>query len=236
MCVACAPMRHHGTLVPSHIAWAAHPTEAGTTDTIFIIDDDASFARGLARLVEAAGWKAQVHGSAVDFLVSGALDGRAGCVLLDVRMPGMKGPDLYRAMLERGADLPVIFLTGHGNVATSVDAMKLGAVDFLEKPVAAEVLVRTIGLALARGGERRQHREERRGIEERMALLTAREREVMDHVLAGQMNKQIASDLNISLKTVKAHRGRVMEKMQARSVAGLVDMCRAAREDQGRPR
>jgi len=198
-------------------------------DTVFIVDDDRNFARGLARLIEAAGWPAEVYVSADEFLASpGLRDADAGCVLLDVRMPGMKGPDLYREMLGRHVELPVIFLTGHGDVPTSVDAMKLGAIDFLEKPVPGEVLVRAIRGALARQAGERERRTQRREIEARMARLTHREREVMDHVIAGRLNKQIAADLNISLKTVKAHRGKVMEKMQARSVAGLVDMCRLA--------
>jgi FixJ family two-component response regulator len=206
--------------------WAT--AERLITDTIFIVDDDASFSRSLARLVEAAGWKAQPYTSAAEFLAPGVLDDASeGCVLLDVRMPGMKGPEVYRELLARGVDLPVIFLTGHGDVRTSVEAMKLGALDFLEKPVSAAVLVGAVKLALARHAERRARRAQRRGIEARLARLTTREREVLDHVVAGRLNKQIAADLDISLKTVKAHRGRVMEKMEARSLASLVDMCRS---------
>ena len=211
----------------------------GPTDTIYIIDDDASFSRSLARLVEAAGWKARVYAAGNAFLAPGALgESPEGCVLLDVRMPGMKGPDVYREMLARGIDLPVIFLTGHGDVPTSVEAMKLGALDFLEKPVSAQVLVGAVRLALARHAERRDQRARRHDIEERLARLTHREREVLGHVIAGRLNKQIAADLDISLKTVKTHRGKVMEKMEARSVASLVDLCRAAGVEppQGLPR
>jgi len=198
------------------------------TDTVFIVDDDASFSRGLARLVQIAGWRARVFASADEFLAPGAVDPEApGCVLLDVRMPGIRGPDAHRAMLARGIDLPVIFLTGHGDVPTSVAAMKLGAADFLEKPVPGEVLMGAIRAALQRHANVRTERAHRREIEARLARLTTREREVLDHVVAGRLNKQIAADLDISLKTVKAHRGRVMEKMEARSVAGLVDMCRS---------
>ena len=197
-------------------------------DTVYIVDDDQNFARGLGRLIRAAGWEAHAFGSAADFLAAAGDVSRAGCVLLDVRMPGMKGTELYRAMLARGMDLPVIFLTGHGDVPTSVDAMKLGAVDFLEKPVGGEVLVSTIRGALARHAERRRQDDERREIEARLARLSPREREVMGHVIAGRLNKQIAADLGISLKTVKAHRAKVMEKTDAGSVAALVDMCRAA--------
>jgi len=197
------------------------------TDTVYIVDDDENFARGVGRLIRAAGWDPHAFGSAADFLAAaGEVDSHAGCVLLDVRMPGMKGPDLYRAMLARGLDLPVIFLTGHGDVPTSVDVMKLGAVDFLEKPVGGEVLVGAIRAALARQTERRRLDAERRENEARFAKLSPREREVMSHVIAGRLNKQIAAELGISLKTVKAHRAKVMDKMDARSVAALVDLCR----------
>ena len=196
-------------------------------ETIYIVDDDVNFARGLARLVDAAGWKAEVFASAAEFLDPGREPGkRAGCVVLDVRMPGMRGPELYRTMLERNIDLPVIFLTGHGDVPTSVDAMKLGAVDFLEKPVRGEILVGAIRSALACHRAVRSRDQRRRGIEERLERLTPREREVMGHVVAGRMNKLIASDLGISLKTVKVHRAKVMQKMEADSLAALVDLCR----------
>jgi FixJ family two-component response regulator len=202
------------------------------TETVFIVDDDATFARGLARLVGAAGWNARVFGSAAEFLAAGpgndAID--AGCVLLDVRMPGMRGPDLYRTMLAREMDLPVIFLTGHGDVSTSVDAMKLGAVDFLEKPVKGERLVAVITTAIARHVAGRKRKGELREVEARVATLTPRERQVMGHVVAGRLNKQIAAQLGISLKTVKAHRAKVMGKMDAKSVAGLVDLCRLVGE------
>jgi len=195
--------------------------------TIYIVDDDAMFSRGLARLVGAAGWQVRVFASAADFLENIA-DSHPGCVLLDVRMPVMKGPELHRAMLDRHIGLPVIYLTGHGDVPTSVDAMKRGAVDFLEKPVTTERLLATIRQALARDAERRHRDGERQAMQARVELLTRREREVMEHVIAGRLNKQIAADLGISLKTVKAHRAKVMQKMDARSVPDLVTMCRVA--------
>ena len=199
------------------------------TDTaiVYIVDDDAMFARGLARLVGAAGMRVEVFGSASDFLAT-VKDHDAGCVLLDVRMPVMKGPEVHRTMLERRIGMPVIFLTGHGDVPTSVDAMKRGAVDFLEKPVTREVLLGTIKQALARDAERRERQRERDSMQARVKLLTPREQEVMEHVITGRLNKQIAADLGISLKTVKAHRAKVMEKMDARSVPDLVAMCRSA--------
>ena len=197
-------------------------------DTVYIVDDDASFARGIARLVEASGWQARVFASAGAFLAHQAPPAGPACALLDVRMPGMRGPELHRAMLAAGIDIPVIFLTAHGDIATSVDAMKHGAADFLEKPVPAKILVAAIRAALARHAAARAQAEERRAIEERIARLSAREHEVMTHVVAGRLNKQIAADLGISEKTVKAHRGKMMEKMQARSVAALVDLCHGA--------
>ena len=199
------------------------------TETVYIVDDDASFARGLARLLGAAGWGTEWFASAAEFLEPGRVpEAAAGCVVLDVRMPGMKGPELQRAMVERRIDLPVIFLTGHGDVPTSVRAMKLGAVDFLEKPVSREVLVGAVRLAMERHAVQRRQASGRQALEARIALLSSREREVMEHVVAGQLNKQIAADLGISLKTVKAHRAKVMQKMDAPSLAALVDMCRDA--------
>jgi RNA polymerase sigma factor (sigma-70 family) len=194
---------------------------------VYIVDDDAMFARGLARLVSAAGWPVEVFASADDFL-RGVDTGNAGCVLLDVRMPGMKGPELYRTMLAREMHLPVIFLTAHGDVPTSVDAMKLGAVDFLEKPVSCDVLVGTIRVAIARGDRERARERERVEMHARFEKLSRRENEVMQLVIAGRLNKQIAAELGISVKTVKAHRAKVMQKMRARSVPELLTVCRSA--------
>jgi FixJ family two-component response regulator len=197
------------------------------TAKVYIVDDDAMFARGLARLVGAAGWQVEVFNSAAEFL--GGVDaGNPGCVLLDVRMPGMKGPELYRAMLARDMHLPVIFLTAHGDVPTSVDVMKMGAVDFLEKPVSGDVLVGTIRVAIARDEQERSRERERVEMRGRFERLSRREGQVMQHVIAGRLNKQIAAELGISVKTVKAHRAKVMQKMQARSVPELLAVCRAA--------
>ena len=196
--------------------------------TVYIVDDDTTFARGVARLVEAAGWVPRVFASAAEFLAYETAAEDEACVLLDVRMPGMRGPDAHRAMLAAGSDLPVIFLTGHGDIPTSVDAIKRGAIDFLEKPVPSPVLIAAIRNAFARHAERRARAGERRSAQERVERLSAREYQVMQHVIAGRMNKQIAADLGISEKTVKVHRGKVMDKMEARSVAMLVDLCRIA--------
>ncbi|HXZ48762.1 MAG TPA: response regulator [Usitatibacter sp.] len=209
------------------------------TETVFIVDDDATFARGLSRLVRAAGWNPEVFSSAAEFLAHGGrCEDGPGCVILDVKMPGMKGPELHRTMLGRGMSLPVIFLTGHGDIPTSVDAMKLGAVDFLEKPVPGQVIVRAVRAALDRHADALRRESERSEVESRLARLSPREREVMTYVIAGRLNKQIAADLGISVKTVKAHRAKVMEKMVADSLAALVDLCRVAgvgQRAQGRP-
>jgi len=197
-------------------------------ELIYIVDDDATFARGIARLLDAAGWESRIFTTASDMLMVDPAAATTACVLLDVRMPGMRGPDLYRAMLAQRMDFPVIFLTGHGDVPTSVDAMKMGASDFLEKPVRGEVLIAAVRSALARHAEHRAREGKRRAIGERIGRLSPREREVMLHVISGRLNKQIAADLGISEKTVKVHRAKVMDKMEARSLAALVDACREA--------
>ena len=195
--------------------------------SVMLIDDDAGVRRSLARVLREEGFDVEAYASAEAFLARepAASD---GCLVLDVEMPGLGGLALQHRLRELGESLPIVFLTGHGDVGTSVDAMKLGAVDFLEKPVGAEKLVAAIRTALARDATERAKDFELRGIEARIARLSAREREVMGHVVAGRLNKQIAADLNISLKTVKAHRAKVMSKMDAHSVPALVDLCRAA--------
>jgi len=188
---------------------------------VFLVDDDASVLKGLRRLLASAGLKVVAFESPQDFLAG--LDREAsGCVVLDHSMPGLTGLELQQALAARGSALPVIFLTGKGDIPTSVRAMKGGAADFLTKPVDGEVLLAAVRGALERDRSQRREREERAGIERRVATLTAREREVLRHVVAGLLNKQIAARLGTVEKTVKVHRARVMEKMQARSLAELV--------------
>jgi FixJ family two-component response regulator len=170
---------------------------------------------------------AETFGSAEAFLERASYAG-TGCVILDVRMPGMKGPELHEQLAQLGIDLPVIYLTGHGDVPTGVKAMKDGAVDFLLKPVEDEDLLSTVAQALERHAAQRARAHELGQSNARLARLSSREREVMELVIAGRLNKQIAYDLGISEKTVKAHRGRVMEKVEVRSVAELVRLCEAA--------
>src|SRR3954447_18491991 len=190
--------------------------------TVYIVDDDPLTVSLLVHWLERAGLRAARYDSAEAFLAE--YHGAPGCLVLDVQMPGMSGLDLQRQLNERGAELPVIILTGTADVPTAVAAMKGGAVDLIEKPVTAEVLEARVRHALSRDATRRDRRAQRDGIEARAAQLSAREREVMDLVVAGLANKQIAVRLRLSEKTVEAHRSRVMRKMQADSVAELVRM------------
>jgi FixJ family two-component response regulator len=195
--------------------------------TIFIVDDDPSVRKSLTRLMRSAGWTAEAFTSAHEFLARPPFSG-TGCAVLDVSMPGMTGPELREQMAARKISLPVIFLTGHGDVPTGVDAMKKGAVDFLVKPADDEVLIQTIQLALERHRAGRARERELEKIHQRLARLSAREHEVMGYVIAGCLNKQVADELGIAEKTIKVHRGRVMQKMEVASVAELVHLCEIA--------
>ena len=195
--------------------------------TVFIVDDDEYVRKSLARLVGSAGWTAVPCESAEAFLDK-AIEADHGCVLMDLRMPGMKGPDAHARMAELRIELPLIFLTGCGDIATSVQAMKRGAVDFLEKTVDPDLLLGSIQAALEKQAVAQGRDAECRDARECFGSLTAREREVLAGMLRGRLNKQIAGDLGISIKTVKVHRGRVMHKMQVRSVAQLVRLCEQA--------
>lgn len=191
---------------------------------VYVVDDDDDVRTGLCRLLRSAGWEVVDCASAATFL--DAYDaGRCSCLLLDVSMPEMTGPELHEELDARGIGIPVVFLTGKGDVGTSVRALKRGALDFLEKPVDADVLLEAIEAAVARCREMRALRGQQDQVAQRYAQLSAREREVMAHVVRGRLNKQIAFDMGIALKTVKVHRGRVMAKMQVRSVAELVRLC-----------
>jgi FixJ family two-component response regulator len=192
--------------------------------TVFVVDDDASVRRGLARLLRSAGWNVETLATAREFLQRVSIS-KPGCVVLDVQMPEMTGPELHGRMRERELSLPVVFLTGHGDVPTSVQAMKRGAADFLLKPVDAGVLLDTVARAIEWHIASLKQQRGSQHIAACLARLTSREREVLDAVIRGHRNKQIAADLGISEKTVKVHRGRVMDKMEVRSVAELVHLC-----------
>lgn len=198
-----------------------------TRATVFVVDDDAAVRRSLTRLLRSAGWNAEAFASAADFLERAPITG-PGCVLLDVNMPGMSGLELQARMAEAGIPLPVVFLTGKGDIPMSVNAMKHGAVDFLVKPVEENVLFQALEQAIRRQAAEAATRQGRDSIMSRLARLSAREREVLEGVLQGRLNKQIAFELGIAEKTVKAHRGKVMEKMEAHTIAELVHLCHTA--------
>jgi FixJ family two-component response regulator len=189
----------------------------------FIVDDDASVLKALGRLLRSAGYDVRTFSSAQDFLA--AHDPNVpGCAVLDLTMPGLDGLELQQRLSSDGVVRPLIFLTGNGNVATSVRAMKAGAVDFLTKPVNREQLLSAVDLALQQDAASRRDREERKAVTDKFAKLTPREHEVLIHVVAGRLNKQIAADLGTVEKTIKVHRGRAMIKLGVRSVAALVRM------------
>lgn len=195
--------------------------------TIVIVDDDPSVLKSLARLMRSAKLNSLAFSSPQEFLARH--DPHApGCLVLDVAMPGLDGLKLQQALIAKGSEIPIIFLTGHGDIPMSVRAMKRGAVDFLTKPVNDEDLIKAIQVAIETDRVNRQSRAQRDDIRQRLATLTPREREVLEHVIAGQLNKQIAGDLGIVEKTIKVHRGRVMEKMGVASVAELVHLCEVA--------
>ena len=213
-------------VVPATNAPGSDGSGKGTL-TIFVVDDDDSLRRSLARLLRSAGWKVETFGSGPEFLERPAYTG-TGCAVIDLRMPAMTGTELHAEMTARGISLPVVFLTAHGDVPTGVQAMKRGAVDFLVKPAEDETLLQTIRRGVERHAAEQADQRQRRDIEVRLSRLSPREREVLKFVIGGHLNKQIADRMSISLKTVKAHRARVMEKMEVDSLAALVHLCQTA--------
>ncbi len=197
------------------------------TPTVFIIDDDPSARKGLSRLVRAAGLSVEVYGSALEFLERRHYDGY-GCILLDVKMPGLDGLALQEELAKSDYSLPIIFISGHADVPEAARAMKKGAVDFLTKPVDRDHLLESICESLARDREDRKTHSDKAEVRNRLATLSPREYEVMTFVVAGMLNKQIAYELEIAEDTVKIHRGRMMRKMKADSVAELVRLTEIA--------
>jgi two-component system response regulator FixJ len=200
---------------------------AGPEPAVFIVDDDDAVRRFLGGLIESVALRVEAYASAQDFLAAYEPD-RPGCLVLDVRMPGMSGLELQRELVERAIDLPVIVLTGHGNVQVAVHAMKAGAIDFVEKPFDNELLLDRIQKAVAKSVRARGERIKRDEIAQRAQLLTPRERQVLDLVIAGETNKGVARRLDISERTVEIHRANVMHKMHAKSLADLVKMASSA--------
>jgi FixJ family two-component response regulator len=189
--------------------------------TVFIVDDEAPVRKALSRLLRAAGFVVAAFASPGEFLAQHDLH-KPGCLVLDLMMPGIDGIELQRALARKGSVLPIIFLTGHGDIPKSVQAMKSGALDFLTKPVNDENLLASIRAAIKRDSVARREQAELFEIRARLASLTPREQEVLDHVVTGKLNKQIADDLGVVEKTIKVHRARVMAKMKIQSVAELV--------------
>ena len=190
---------------------------------IAIVDDDTSAREGLQSLIRSAGWRAETFGSAQEFLACRGGE-MPGCLVLDLQLPGLSGLDLQKRMAEIDLEIPIVFLTCHGDIPASVRAIKAGAFEFLTKPVEAENLLRAIEEAVDRGRHIRQRQDEIHQLKSRYDTLTAREREVMQQVISGLLNKQVAAELNITEFTVKVHRAHVMGKMRAGSLADLVRM------------
>lgn len=190
---------------------------------VYVVDDDSSVREAIKSLIMSVGLRVETFGTAQEFLKSTRLDA-PGCVVLDVRLPGLSGLDLQRELAAHGINLPVIFITGHGDIPMSVRAMKAGALEFLTKPFRDQDLLDAIQQALERDRSARQQRLETAELRERFDSLTAREREVMALVVSGLLNKQIAGELGTSEVTIKIHRSQVMKKMDAGSLAELVRM------------
>ena len=198
-----------------------------STPFVFVIDDDESVRRGLKRFLRSANYENEVFKSAADFLARPPYPGPA-CVIVDVQMPGINGIDFQQALIQRRREEQLVFITGHGNIPMCAQVMKAGAVDFLPKPFKSQDLLKCIEDALHRSAEQRRHAAERNEARRLLDLLTPREFEVMQLVIRGMLNKQVGGELGVAEKTVKVHRGRLMQKLGVASVAELVQLVQKA--------
>ena len=215
------------TSLSSDAASATAPASSCLTPgqpVVFVVDDDLSVRESLKLLIQSASWQPELFASAREFLARPPLPPAPSCLVLDVLLPDLNGLDLQERMAADRIELPIIFITGYGDVPMTVQAMKRGAIEFLTKPFRDEVLITAMKQALERSTKTLGHADELRVLHERYASLSRREREVMSLVVAGLLNKQVGAELGISEITVKAHRGRVMQKMKARRLPALVNM------------
>jgi two-component system response regulator TtrR len=214
---------------------SAHPGafRAATPEIVYVVDDDEAVRDSLRWLLESQGFRISAFDSAERFLASlpaGTTGPISGCLIADVRMPGMSGTELHDELIRRGIQLPLIFITGHGSVPMAVSSMKKGAVDFLEKPFNDEQLCMLVASAFEKVRDDGSRSVLSKRAQELLARLTPREEQVLDRIVAGRLNKQIADDLNISIKTVEAHRANIMDKIEARTMADLMKTALAARQ------
>lgn len=206
---------------------------ANTAETVFVVDDDEAVRDSLRWLLEGHGFRVSAFDSAERFLASippGTSGAMQGCLIVDVRMPGMTGTELHDELIRRAISLPLIFITGHGTVPMAVTSMKKGAVDFLEKPFNDEQLCMLVSSAFQKVRDEGSKSVLAKRAQELLARLTPREEQVLDRIVAGRLNKQIADDLDISIKTVEAHRANIMDKIEARTMADLMKTALAARQ------
>lgn len=219
-----------GCYAPIHIAYEKGDVMIQSEPTVFIVDDDSSVLKGLSRLMKSVKLNEETYSSAQDFLDSYNSE-QPGCLLIDMRMPGISGLELQEILQSMKILIPTIIITGYGEVTDAVQAMKNGAIDFIEKPFKGQYLIDQVHKAIAEDAQIRKKQAQQQVVSASLALLTPREREVMDLVIAGKANKVIAFELGLSMKTVEFHRAHVMKKMKVDSVAELVDMCISATKE-----
>src|ERR1700730_6596533 len=218
--------RAAGETLVSKVAAPHADLESAEAPIVYVVDDDAVMREALSSLFRSVGLPVKVFSSAHE-LLQGSLADRPSCLVLDIRLPGVSGLEFQAELVKAGIHIPIIFMTGHGDIPMSVKAMKAGAVDFLEKPFRHQEMLDAVALAIERDRKRREHQKTLSELQARFELLTPREREVIGFITAGLMNKQVAGEMGVTEMTVKIHRGHIMRKMEARSLADLVRMAEA---------